>query len=72
MDGPSMEYRTYHLAELLPEALEHLTGRRTPEAALKDDEPNRSSVPPRVPGPVGRRHQPREAPQGDDPPTSSD
>ena len=66
-----MEYRTYSLAELLPEALEHLTGRRTPEAALKDEELNRSSVPPRLSGPIPRPRPKREAPRGDDPLASS-
>ncbi|MGI9174576.1 MAG: hypothetical protein ACR2GR_04595 [Rhodothermales bacterium] len=65
-----MEYRTYSLAELLPEALEHLTGRRTSEASLKDEELNRSSVPPRLPSPVSRPRPKREAPRGDDPLTS--
>ena len=46
-----MDYRTYSLAELLPEALERLTGRRTPEDALTRNEPSRPSVPPRLPKP---------------------
>ena len=60
-----MEYRTYHLAELLPEALERLTGRRTPEASLPHgEEPARLPVPPR--SPKGALPPPRRTEKGRD------
>lgn len=56
-----MDYRTYHLAELLPEALERITGRRTPEAALTREEPVRPPMPPRLSNAASRpRHHAEE------------